>query len=349
MCGMYAEPVEIGDFLILLMGALSDAVAEKFPNDVLPTHESYWERIAKLLQAEVAVTGFDLKGIKFSLKEDRTFKQAIQLAARGKVSVLVRDTRDFAAELSRKILARVGASKRLVVIADSVERLPGVNAEGAKAVFDSAIALFSGNPDHLKFPGIHMVYSVPPYLCALTAHLSALYSSQLVSLASAHVFESPTETSSRLPSEGGLAIMEKMISQRYAGWAEVLGKAQLRRLAASSGGDIRDFFRLLAAVLVKARNPGNVLPVSDAVLDDIENAMRREMLPIPDAHKDWLKRIAKSHEAELADMEGLPTFAGFLDTRVVLNYRNGRDWCDVHPLLWRVVEAHEPRAASAAS
>ena len=139
-----------------------------------------------------------------------------------------------------------------------------------------------------------------------------------------------------------------MICQRYAGWGDVLSRAQLRRVAASSGGDIRDFFRLLAAVLVKARNPAMMLPVPDVVLDDIENAMRREMLPIPDEHKDWLKRIAKSHEAELADMTGLATFAGFLDTRVVLNYRNGRDWYDVHPLLWAVIETYEPRTVAVA-
>ena len=340
------EPVEIGDFLISLMGALSDAVNAGFP-DTNPARESYWERIGRFLQTEVAAKDLDLKAIKFSLKEDRSFKQSIQAAARGKVSALVRDSRDFVRELITQLQAKTGADKRLVVIADSVERLRGVNAEGAKAVFDSAIALFSGNPDHLKFPGLHVVYSVPPYLSALTANLSALYSSQLVSLASAHVFDSSTAASSRQPSQSGLYIMERMISQRYANWAEVLTLAQLRRLAASSGGDIRDFFRLLAAVLVKAGNPAMTLPVLDVVLDDIENAMRREMLPIPDEHKDWLKRIAASHEAELADMSGLATFATFLDTRVVLNYRNGKDWYDVHPLLWDVIESHEPRAAAA--
>ena len=340
------EPVEIGDFLISLMGALSDAVAEQFDQSMLPAGESYWERIGKFLQTDVSVKEIDLKGIKLSLKDDRTFKKAIQAVARGKVAKLVADAREFAAQLMKMVKSARG-DKRIVVIADSVERLRGVNAESAKQVFDSAIALFSGNPDHLKFPGIHVVYSVPPYLSALTANLSALYNSQLVSLASAHVYQSPFAGQARQPNNRGLIAMEQMVQRRYAAWQEVLSSAQLRRLGLASGGDIRDFFRLLGAVLVKAANPAKRLPVAEAALEDAENAMRREMLPIPDNHKDWLKRIANSHESELADLSALATFAGFLDSRVVLNYRNGKDWYDVHPLLWDVIDSHEPRSPAA--
>ena len=37
--------------------------------------------------------------------------------------------------------------------------------------------------------------------------------------------------------------------------------------------------------------------------------------------------------------------AHFLDNRLVLNYRNGSDWYDVHPLLREVVDAHVHIAA----
>ena len=35
--------VEVGDFLITVMGALSEQVEEKYGED--PTHQSYWDRI----------------------------------------------------------------------------------------------------------------------------------------------------------------------------------------------------------------------------------------------------------------------------------------------------------------
>ncbi len=176
------EPIEIGDFLVSLMGALSDAVEEQHGVD--PAHRSYWVRTREFLLKEVKLEEFSLQDFKFSLKEDPSFKQKVQGAARGRLAAMVRQAKSFVSEL----LGRLNPDgKRFVVIADSVERLRGTNAEGARKVFDSAVALFSGNPDNLRFPGIHVVYTVPPYLSALTANLSALYNSQLISLASVHV------------------------------------------------------------------------------------------------------------------------------------------------------------------
>lgn len=76
-----------------------------------------------------------------------------------------------------------------------------------------------------------------------------------------------------------------------------------------------------------------LLPVPQTTLVEVENAMRRERLPIPDEDKDWLKKIATSHEAALETLDRLSTLGRFFDTRLVLNYRNDHDWYDVHPLL----------------
>ena len=78
-----------------------------------------------------------------------------------------------------------------------------------------------------------------------------------------------------------------------------------------------------------------------------ENQARTEMLPIPDEYLSWLQRISKSHAAELAVESHLPTLARFLDGRLVLIYRNGDDWYDIHPLLRGIVDAHVPSAADA--
>jgi hypothetical protein len=64
------------------------------------------------------------------------------------------------------------------------------------------------------------------------------------------------------------------------------------------------------------------------------------MLPIPEDHLVWLKRITQTHATCLEKDADLPTLAQFLDNRLVLNYRNGSDWYDVHPLLRDVVDTH---------
>jgi hypothetical protein len=46
-----------------------------------------------------------------------------------------------------------------------------------------------------------------------------------------------------------------------------------------------------------------------------------------------LKNIAASHDACLPSNSKLGTLARFFDGKLVLNYRNGEDWYDVHPLI----------------
>ena len=39
--------------------------------------------------------------------------------------------------------------------------------------------------------------------------------------------------------------------------------------------------------------------------------------------------------------------ARLFETRVILNYRNGQEWFDVHPLLWPLIDDIDPGAATA--
>ena len=334
------EPVEIGDFVISLMLALTDAVKgdSRFQDDLAT--RGFWEEVRDLLKTEVEIKEFSAYAIRFSLKSDKTFKEKLQAKSRGHIASLVGKARDLVRDVVDLVKTKCGADKRTVIIADSVERLRGVNAEGAKKVFDSAVALFSGNPENLKFPGAHVVYSVPPYLSALTANLSALYNSQMIFLASVHVFEAPMAGVHRRPSERGLTQMRRLVDLRFQEWRAIFAQASIDQLARSTGGDIRDFFRLIQACLVKGASPGVSLPIGDSVLTDVVNTMRREMLPIADDDKDWLKEIATSHQAELKSLDKLSTLGRYFDTRLVLDYRNGHDWYDVNPLLWEIVDSH---------
>ena len=41
----------------------------------------------------------------------------------------------------------------------------------------------------------------------------------------------------------------------------------------------------------------------------------------------------------LTQRDQLPTLAHLLDVKVILNYRNGRDWFDIHPALWDSIDS----------
>ena len=71
----------------------------------------------------------------------------------------------------------------------------------------------------------------------------------------------------------------------------------------------------------------------DALIDDAENAVRNDMLPIADNDRQWLRKIMTSHKPELESLDKLPDFARLQEGKYLLHYRNGDDWYDVHPLL----------------
>jgi hypothetical protein len=90
------------------------------------------------------------------------------------------------------------------------------------------------------------------------------------------------------------------------------------------------------------------LPADPAVVKNAIDQMRNEFLPIADRDGVRLARIAATHKISLAQPEQLPDLARLLDTHLVLSYRNGHEWSDVHPLIREVVIAQAKAAAAAA-
>jgi len=159
------------------MGALNDAVREMYDKDT--AHESYWERLIRFLQTDVAITDLKIEGnigvgktsISASLKDDPSFKQRLQVHLRGHVARLVRQAHEFATEVVTLIRqAHANPDKKVVLLLDSIEQIRGVGA-AADEVYKSVENLFSGHADSLHFPFLHVVYTIPPYLTPLTPSL----------------------------------------------------------------------------------------------------------------------------------------------------------------------------------
>ena len=340
------EPIELGDFMISIMGALSDQVEALFHQ--APAQQNYWERIAHFLQTEVQIKDFDFGGkgahIKLALKDELAFKRRIQTETADHTVKIVKEARQFANECVNLIRQeRQNPALKVVFIVDSVERIRADDSKRAEEIFRSVVNLFASQIENIRFPLLHVVYSVPPYLTALSGSVGGYFGGAIYSLPSVHVFEK----NSRVKSEAGLRILERIIDVRYSNWGEVITRAHLQRLALNSGGDIRDFFRLIRLCLVRAARPGETLPLSGTVVEDAEHMVRNDMLPIAENDLAWLQRIGTSHQCKLPEIEKLNTLARFLESKYVLNYRNGADWYDVHPLLRSIVDQYVPAVANA--
>lgn len=337
---LLTKEVEISDFLISIAGAMSEQVEAMCGES--PGNRGYWERLSDFLQTKVEIKEFSVKlpgaDIKAALKNDPDFKRRVQEAARGHIAPLVRDAHAFLAEAVNLVRCRSGEyDKKVVLLVDSVERIRGVGNE-AMTVYESVRNLFFGHAEHLNVPLLHIVYTVPPYLSVLASGAGTLMGGASTQrLVSTHIFKDRC----RDADPDGLAVLRSVIAHRYPGWANIFTPDALDKLAMSSGGDLRELFRLIRLCLPAVRDDSQ-LPLSVAAVKPAENAARNEMLPIPADQLAWLQRVTRTNDTCLEKDADLPTLAHFLDNRLVLNYRNGSDWYDVHPLLRDVVDAYAP-------
>lgn len=331
--------VEITDFLICVLGGFSEKIEKRFGRN--PGERGFFERIAHFLQSEVKISGIDLSlggdiktTLKMSLQQDPEFKKQLQKGTRGYVARVIQQARQFVVDAVTEIRTHIPANKKIVLIVDSVEQLRGVgDSKDVADVFTSAATLFSGHADKLFFPTLYLVCTVPPYLSALAGSLASLYSGgKIYMLSSVHVYDCcPGSGETPVRSEAGLTAMVEIINRRFPEWGEFLTREQLLRLAANSGGDLRDYFRLIKLCISQALYQQQ-LPLPDDVLDGAENDLRNDM-PLARDDRERLKKIQHSHEWELESLDKLPDFARLTEGKYILNYRNGTGWFDVHPLL----------------
>jgi len=328
------EPVEISDFLISALSSLADLAKRDHNLDTI--HEHYITRMARFLHRDVkfeplaitAKTGDFGATLKASLSTDASFKQKLQEATKGHIGQLVEDAQAFVVELVQALRGN-NPNQKIVFIVDSLEQLRGT-ASNTEAVYDSVVRLFNTYGHHLRLPQLHVVITVPPYLIPSSPNIARyLGGNPITTLPSIHV-KHPDGTRD----EHGLQTLQAILKRRGADVSTVFPDALIETLAQASGGDLRDFFRLTRHTLIKASTKSPIqIPVAANLIEQSLDGLRQEMLPIANDDVQWLAKITQNKGAELPSMENLPKLARFFDGNLVINYKNGKDWYDVHPLI----------------
>lgn len=341
-----ATPIDVTDFLI----GLAAAFGEKLKADELlgkdATHESYWERAAAFLsrteisptEVSTGATGLSLKA---GLKQDPTFRQQLQERLAGHLGALVAEVRSFFADCVARMRSRHGPDARIVLIADSLERIRGT-LKNADEVHQSVERLFTQHSEKLHFDGIHVIYSVPHYLKVLHPNLESFYSgASFEVLPSLKVRERQVGEREGAPCEGTLVKLRTVVEKR-GDWRRLLAsQADMDRLILLSGGHLRDLFRFLQEVLRRA----DAFPAASEVVDAAISQVRNSYLPLAENDAIWLSGVRHTGLSGLRDRDNLPELARFLDTHLALCYRNGDEWYDVHPLIVPAIEKLVANAA----
>ena len=336
-----SEPVEISDFLLSSTLAIAAKAEENY--GLNHVHESYLERLQDFLFSEVKLDDTTLKvgddnfgaEIKVRLQRDDTFKKQLQKVSRGHISRLVEDSHHFVSALVTALREKLNnPDQQVVFIIDSFEQIRG-HSNNATQVHESIVQLFSTHGKNLRFPMLHMVITVPPYLNSAAPGLAAnLGSTPPIMWPSIHTRNRQGDVD-----EKGIKILTDIISKRSDTINTLFHLEDLQTLAKASGGEMRIMFTLIrAAITLNAANLDRMeLPTPPQVIQQAQDQVQRSMLPITDEDVRKLFHVQQSKQAELEDMEELPELARLFDFNLIINYRNGEDWYDILPLITKYV------------
>lgn len=338
------------DLLLVVAAAFAHRLSQDdaLGEDLL-VQDSPLLRFSTWLQSDVEIQGATVAGIKVDFKrQQQSIIQRIRAFDLARQERVMAECQSFITDMADAVRQKWKIEK-VVLMVDSLERLRGVGS-GASQMFERIVKVFYGDERRLRVRDVQVVFSVPPYLPYLT-NVKAFV--QLFMLASVRVCQ-PPDAARRQPRPEGLDTLEALVTKRFADWQRVISREALRKLCFHSGGDLRQLLRrLLSSTLEHAAFlPTDRLPLqaNDDVIQTVLDAHRVDFEDlVVQVEYPLLKSIAERNALELPERSDLPVLAHFFDLRAVLNYRNGKDWLDINPLLWPLIDAWTPPVANASS
>lgn len=318
-------PITLSSFLLALLSSWVDQIGT-----VLGTRSPAQRLVDLFTRTKVIPENFKLdanvgmlKGqLQLALQADTNFRRDLEINLKQQLSSVVAQVHRLVAEIKQDLCAR---GERCVLLADSIEKIRGYGEE-ADAVYQSVQSLFVNEGTALQLPGVHVLYSVAPYLLDQNNHLAAsLGTGFVVNMPSVHVYLDR----SRTPDMAGLMAVQALLAARFPRWPEVFVAEQVTRMAQYTGGDLRDFLR---SVRVALSDDIRSLPVSDSTVEYALSHISPSR-NIPGEHVGWLARVETSHESMLDGAIDGKLLQRYLASKHVLAYQSDMEWLAVHPML----------------
>jgi hypothetical protein len=326
----------IEDLTVIIAGAFGDAAMQRLGKDKDPGREGYWQRLQDFLEQDVEISGLKVPGVP-DLKVGIKHANPFWLEVRDALAMAPGRLREHCHRYIQRCvdaLARAAPQSRGVVfIFDSLERL-SAQLPQFREVMESAARVLTNNPQTLRLPGCHVVYSVPPYVQLVSPGLKTLYDRAGLVLPAIKVAERGPDGA---PFRPGIETMMRLIGLRIP-IEQVFGDRRdlLERLIVYSGGHVRMLIAFVRELLYRSHRRG--LPPDDEEIEQIVQPYReqyslvisRESLPL-------LLRILDQGTVEGLGEQEYGFLGRFMDSYVVLCYRNGDGWYEVHSLARQLV------------
>jgi hypothetical protein len=334
-------PVSITDVLRVVAHVLdreATAAEGKDPDEESGYVRRLWDFISHT-DVELQKIGFSAYGasLMLELKNNPTFHQKAEDALRVRFQQFASEARTAMQQaILRLRQAPSTNAQRIVVLADGLEKFTPLREEDRGAMEASVEGVFVQHARWLHLP-CHVVYTFPLWLRFRVAELGGLYDGSPTVLPMVKIAE-PDGT----PYPVGVEKLVDLVRRRVRDLARVFGDdldATLLPILHASGGYPRDLLRMVRQLLIDARAFPATLADAQRVIDELSHqyafVVRGTNLPL-------LKQIATTHALPQQDAEQVAAFGRLLERWLVLAYRNGDEWYDLHPLVRRapIVRTH---------
>jgi KAP family P-loop domain len=331
-----SEAIDIHTFLLAVVSAWTLEVG-----GAQATDRSYINRLFDLfVNTEVSVSGAsataDIGAIKSTLsttfKNKETLSRAMEAAGRSYKESMIQQIHSYVADLAHRLSGQDG---KCVLLIDSLEKIRST-AANAELVYTSIQNLFTLNVNALKLPLTHVVYSISPVVLEQNKQLPVNLGGALaVYLPSVHIYKNREGDSD----EDCINKIFQLLTARHAQWRNSFDEIQVKEVIKATGGDLRDFLRVLQAALSSRQDKTGVRVDSAALSSALEQV--RPTLDITEEDMAWLYKLHQTKTSALGGAYGFMQLAKYLGTKHVLYYRNGETWYDSNP---QIVEAIEKRS-----
>lgn len=321
------HPLRVEEFIPILAGAFGEAATEVLGADA--TSRGFFEEFADFLRSEVKVEGFSKLDVKASLKSppDAQFWADVRTALAQSIGTLKKHAHDYIERVVARLRTANLDSKGVVFLFDSLEKLRGGFSDYLETI-DSVVHLLTRHHDILHLPGCHAVISVPAFAEILQSEIAAFFHGPIHTLPAVRV----SNPSNRTPHSPGIEALREVVARRVDIDRLFAERRSVDELAWYSGGHVRTLIEMLWRVLIRSGRVG--LPVSADVVSEViaefvavrSRGVRPEDMAI-------LESVERTRSLDEVARDQIPNLARSFESHIVLSYRNGKPWYDVHPMI----------------
>ena len=338
------EPPDVKTLLVLLALAFAREADALLGSDFRKSTplRRFWQYMNG---TDIELEKLDAHAFKLKLSSGSGFQARFMAETKNDGATWIEEAREAITAVAAAIKQRTGVGG-VSLLFDSFERIRA-KSPSAEVEFYARIAEIFNSVNFLRFVGVSVVYSVPPYVPVIANVQNQV---NLRVLGSVRVFEAAHGTLRRQPRREGLDKMRAVLDRRYPRWAEIIAPDTLDVLAERSGGDLRLFLnQLVRAVLAGSYHALERLPSrpDDEIVNDLLANQENQMgsLLYLD-HLPVLLRIVDESNVVVTDPKEQAAAARLFDERLLFNYANGVQWVDANPMIWARIERYRTEQAA---